>query len=254
MEEKSHEHIHHHEHHTHEKKDENVSFTLSKVRIWQGVSVVLALFVVFLWMNPDFGKADQAQVAAPPGAAPSPAPAPAPARLDNVDEDDDPFIGDKNAPVTIVSFEDLQCPFCKRAFDQTFPQLKKDYIDTGKVKYVYRDFPLSFHPEAQPAAEASECADEQGEFWDYHDLIFNNQATLGRDLYINLAGQLNLDVNKFTQCIDNGEMREEVQADTSYGSQIGVSGTPTFFINGIKLVGAQPYAAFQQVIEAELAK
>jgi len=254
MDEKGH--VHHHEHHTHEKTDEKVSFTLSKVRIWQGVSVVLALFVVFLWMNPDFGKADQAQVAAPTGAAPSPSPgpAPAPARLDNVDEDDDPFLGDKNAPVTIVSFEDFQCPFCKRAFDQTFPQLKKDYIDTGKVKYVYRDFPLGFHPQANAAAEAAECADEQGEFWDYHSLIFNNQATLGRDLYISLAGQLNLDVNKFTQCIDNGEMKQEVQADASYGSQIGVSGTPTFFINGIKLVGAQPYVAFQQVIEAELAK
>ena len=254
MEEKSHEHEHH-EHHAPEK-DEKYDFRLSKVRVWQGVSVILALIVVFLWMNPDFGKAGQAQVVAPTGNAPSPSPgpAPAPARLDNVDEDDDPFLGKKNAPVTIVSFEDFQCPFCKRAFDQTFPQLKKDYIDTGKVKYGYRDFPLGFHPEAQPAAEAAECADEQGQFWDYHGAIFNNQGRLGRDLYIELAGQFNLDVDKFTQCIDNGEMRQEVQADSSYGSQIGVSGTPTFFINGIKLVGAQPYAAFQQVIEAELAK
>jgi len=260
MEEKSHEHHehkeHHHEHKSHEKSDEKVSFTLSKVRIWQGVSVILAILVVVLWMFPDLGKAGGAQVAAPTGNAPSPSPgpAPAPARLDNVDEDDDPVLGDKNAPVTIVSFEDYQCPFCKRAFDQTFPQLKKDYIDTGKVKYVYRDFPLGFHPQANPAAEASECADEQGKFWEYHDEIFNNQATLGRDLYIKLAGDLGLDVGKFTQCIDNGEMKQEVQADTSYGSQIGVSGTPTFFINGVKLVGAQPYAAFQQVIEAELAK
>ena len=259
MEEKSHEHTHHHEHPAHEKTDEKISFTLSKVRIWQGVSVILALIVVFFWLNPDFdpfGPGGQAQVAAPTGAAPSPSPgpAPAPARLDNVDEDDDPFLGKKNAPVTIVSFEDYQCPFCKRAFDQTFPQLKKDYIDTGKVKYVYRDFPLGFHPQANAAAEAAECADEQGKFWDYHGAIFNNQGRLGRDLYIELAGQFNLDVDKFTQCIDNGEMRQEVQADSSYGSQIGVSGTPTFFINGIKLVGAQPYAAFQKVIEAELAK
>ena len=208
MEEKSHEHHeHHHEHHTHEKKDENVSFTLSRVRIWQGVSVILALIVVFLWLNPDFGKAEQAQVPLPTGNAPSPSPgpAPAPARLDNVDEDDDPFLGDKNAPVTIVSFEDFQCPFCKRAFDQTFPQLKKDYIDTGKVKYVYRDFPLSFHPQANAAAEAAECADDQGKFWDYHGAIFNNQNRLGRDLYIELAGQFNLDVDKFTQCIDSGQ-------------------------------------------------
>jgi len=255
-EEKDHEHTIHHEHKVHhspEKNDEKVSFSLSKVRIWQGVSLILLLAVVFLWFNPDFGVPEQAQVPVPSGAAPSPSAAPqAPARLDNVDEDDDPVLGDKNAPVTIVSFEDYQCPFCKRAFDQTFPQLKKDYIDTGKVKYVYRDFPLSFHPQAQSAAEASECADEQGKFWDYHDAIFNNQASLGRDLYIQLAEQLNLDVDQFTQCIDDGKYKQEVQADFSYGSQIGVSGTPTFFINGIKLVGAQPYAAFQQVIEAEL--
>ena len=253
VEEKGHEH-HPQGHIPHEKTDEKISFTLSKVRIWQGVSTILVILVVVLWMFPDLGKSQAAQVPQPTLGAPSPTQAPqqAPARLDNVDEDDDPFLGDANAPVTIVSFEDYQCPFCKRAFDQTFPQLKRDYIDTGKVKYVYRDFPLSFHPQASSAAEASECADDQGKFWDYHDAIFNNQNRLGRDLYIELAGQLNLDVDKFTQCIDTGEFRQEVQADASYGSQIGVSGTPTFFINGIKLVGAQPYAAFQQVIEAEL--
>ena len=261
MEEKGHEHHTHSQHHpqvhiSHEKKDEKYNFQISKVRIWQGVSLILLLAVVFLWFNPGFdpfGPGGGAQVTAPTGNAPSPSPAPAPpARLESVDEDDDPFLGDANAPVTIVSFEDYQCPFCKRAFDQTFPLLKRDYIDTGKVKYVYRDFPLSFHPQANSAAEASECADDQGKFWDYHDAIFNNQNRLGRDLYIELADQLNLDVDKFTQCIDTGEFRQEVQADASYGSQIGVSGTPTFFINGIKLVGAQPYAAFQQVIEAEL--
>jgi protein-disulfide isomerase len=252
VEEKSHEHKeHHHEHHSHEKKDEKISFTFSKLRLWQSISTVLAILVVVLWMFPDLGKAGDAQVAVPSGNAPSPTPQ-APTRLDNVDTDDDPVLGDKNAPVTIVSFEDYQCPFCKRAFDQTLPQLKQEYIDTGKVKLVYRDFPLGFHPEANPAAEASECADDQGKFWEYHDQLFNNQQTLGRDLYIKLAGDLGLDVDKFTQCIDNGETRQEVQADTNYGQQVGVSGTPTFFINGIKLVGAQPYAAFKQIIDAEL--
>ena len=241
-----------HEHHAHEKKDEKISFTVSKVRLWQGVSAVLAILVVFLWFNPDFGKAQQAQIQVPTGNAPTGERQEAPARLDNVDEDDDPVLGKKNAPVTIVSFEDYQCPFCKRAFDQTFPQLKKEYIDTGKVKYVYRDFPLSFHQEAQPAAEATECADEQGKFWEYHDAIFDNQAALGRDLYLKLAGDLKLDVNKFTQCFDSGKYKQEVQADFNYGSQIGVSGTPTFFINGAKLVGAQPYEAFKQLIDAEL--
>ena len=131
--------------------------------------------------------------------------------------------------------------------------MKKDYIDTGKAKYVYRDFPLSFHPEAQPAAEAAECADEQGKFWEFHEGVFSNQATMGRELYLNLAGELGLNAAQFTQCIDSGKYRQEVQNDFAYGSQVGVSGTPTFFINGIQLVGAQPYQAFQQVIEAELA-
>jgi len=287
-EEKDHEDTIHHEHkvhHSNEKKDEKYKFELSKVRIWQGVSLILLLAVVFLWFNPDFGVPEGAQVQVPPtqGAPPGQAPPQAIAKFDNIDEDDDPFLGDENAPVTIVSFEDYQCPFCKRAFDQTFPPLKKDYIDTGKVKYVYRDFPLSFHPQANAAAEASECANEQDKFWDYHDAIFNNQATLGRDLYIQLAGQLDLDVDQFTQCIDDGKYKQEVQADTSYGSQVGVSGTPTFFIISsmkdadtdilkqmddgrsifygestdgkdviMKLVGALPYQAFDQIIEAQL--
>tara|TARA_Y100000310_G_scaffold38326_1_gene35938 strand:+ start:11410 stop:12180 length:771 start_codon:yes stop_codon:yes gene_type:complete len=254
MEEKSHEQHHeqHHEHHTHEKKNEGYNFRISKVMVWQGVSAILAILVVFLWMNPDFGKAGDAQIPVPTGNAPSPSQAPAPTVLDDVDEDDDPVLGDKNAPVTIVSFEDYQCPFCKKAFDQTLPLLKKEYIDTGKAKLVFRDYPLGFHPEAGPAAEASECADDQGKFWEYHDELFNNQQSLGRDLYIKLAGDLGLDVDKFTQCIDNGDFKQEVQNDFSYGSQVGVSGTPTFFINGVKLVGAVPYQNFKQIIDAEL--
>ncbi len=248
-EEKSHE---HHVHHAHEKKDEKYSFTITKVRVWQGVSAILAIIVVVLWMFPDLGKS-QAQIPQPTGVAPSPSPTPRQPTRRNIDLDDDPVLGNKNAPVTIVSFEDYQCPFCGRAFQETFPQLKKEYIDTGKVKYVYRDFPLSFHPEAQPAAEAAECADEQGKFWEYHDGIFNDQATMGRSLYLSLAEEIGMDVEQFTQCIDTGKYRQEVQADFNYGSQVGVSGTPTFFINGIELVGAQPYQAFKQIIDAELA-
>jgi len=257
-EEKIHEHQHHEhkEPHSHTKKDEKISFEISKVRIWQGLTLIFALLAVYLWFNPYFGGdvAGGAPTLAPTGAAPSAPNQPqAPARFDNIDVDDDPFLGDINAPITIVSFEDYQCPFCKRAFDQTFPQLKKDYIDTGKVKYVFRDFPLSFHPQAQSAAEASECADDQGKFWDYHDAIFQNQQSLGPALYTQLAEQLGLDVEKFNECLSSGQFRQEVQNDFSYGSSVGVSGTPTFFINGIKLVGAQPFQAFQQVIEAELA-
>lgn len=258
-EEKIHEHEHkHHEHtedHHSKKKDETFKFEMSKTRLWQIISGVLAIaliYSIFFYPGPGGGQAAQFPQLQP-SPSPSPAPGAAPAQRQDIDIDDDPFLGDKNAPVTIVSFEDYQCPFCKRAFDQTFPQLKRDYIDTGKVKYVYRDFPLSFHPQAQSAAEASECADEQGKFWEYHDAIFQNQQSLGSALYTQLAEQLNLDVDQFQQCVDSGKFRQEVQNDFSYGSSVGVSGTPTFFINGIKLVGAVPYQAFKQLIDAELA-
>ena len=169
-----------------------------------------------------------------------------------INEDDDPVLGDKDAPVTIVSFEDFQCPFCGRAFKETFPLLKKDYIDAGKVKYVYRDFPLEFHPEAQPAAEAAECADEEGKFWEYHDEIYSNQNLLGPVYYEDAAEKLGLDILKFRACISEGRYRQEVLDDYNYGASMGVTGTPTFFINGIKLVGALPYQEFKKIIENEL--
>ena len=264
MTEESHEHKEHHAHHSEHssnKGNKSYKFEISKVRVWQGISLILLAMVVFLWFNPSFGGAEQAQIVAPTGAAPAPqavpqqAPTPqAPVKLDNVDEDDDPVIGNDNAPVTIVSFEDYQCPFCKRAHEQTFQQIKKDYIDTGKVKYVYRDFPLGFHSEAQPAAEASECAHEQGKFWDYHDALYENQASLGSELYIKLAEDLGLDIDKFKTCVETNKYAEEVKKDFNYGTQIGVTGTPAFFVNGVKLVGAQPYEAFKNIIDAELAK
>ena len=110
------------------------------------------------------------------GGQPS-APAPTVANV-QASADDDAFLGDEDAPVTIIEFTDFQCPFCGRHHDQTFPQIKSQYIDTGKGKYVYRDFPLSFHPQAQSAAEAYECANEQGKSWEYHGLILNNQGRL----------------------------------------------------------------------------
>ena len=239
-----------HEHHE-SKKKETIKLEFTKVRIWQGLSAILGIVIIVMFFTGSGGSPQLAPQGALP-TAPSPQ-APPPAGRQQIDLDDDPFLGDENAPVTIVSFEDYQCPFCQRSFQQTFPLLMKDYIDTGKVKYVYRDFPLSFHPEAQAAAEASECADDQGKFWEYHDALFENQQTLGSSLYTQLANQLGLDVKEFDSCLSSGKFRQEVQADFSYGSSVGVSGTPTFFINGIKLVGAQPYQAFQQIIEAELA-
>ena len=241
--------------HEHEKKkDEKISFEISKVRLWQGISLVLAIVVVFMWFSGSGNSPGAANVPVPTQQQQAPQQQqPQEAARVNVDLDDDPVLGKKDAPITIVEFGDYQCPFCGRAFQQTFPQIKKDYIDTGKAKYVFRDFPLSFHPNAQPAAEASECAHEQGKFWEFHDTLFTNQESLGKDFYLKLAGDLKLDVAKFTQCIDSNKYKQEVEDDFNAGSQYGVSGTPSFFINGVRLVGAQPYAAFKQVIDQELA-
>ncbi len=168
--------------------------------------------------------------------------------------DDDPQKGSKNAPVTIVEFSDYECPFCRRFFDQTLPLIDKNYIQDDKVKYVFRDFPLSFHRNAQKAAEGAECADEQGKFWEYHDKLFENQDALSvGDLKL-YAKDLGLDTTKFNDCLDSGEMASEVEKDFRDGSRYGVGGTPAFFINGTPLSGAQPYSVFERTIEQELNK
>jgi protein-disulfide isomerase len=254
-EEKNHEHKeHHHGYHSHGKKDEKYRFELSKIRVWQGISFLLAIAVVFLWFNQGSDVPETAQVPQPLIQPPSPTPQQPiqPTKL-KIDIDDDPMKGSKNAPVTIVEFSDFQCPFCGRFFTQTLPSIEKEYIDTGKVKFVYRDFPLGFHPNAQPAAEAAECANEQGKFWEYHDEIFKNQEQLSSDLYIQLAEELSLDVEKFKKCVEAGKYKQEVQDDFDYGKSVGVTGTPAFFINGIKIVGAQPFENFKKIIDAELA-
>ncbi|MFB6216272.1 MAG: DsbA family protein, partial [Candidatus Aenigmatarchaeota archaeon] len=137
------------------------------------------------------------------------------------------------------------------------PKIKENYVDTGKVRIVYKDFPLTrLHPNAQIAAEAAECADAQGRFWDYHDKLFNNQdewASAGRSKLKEYASELGLDTQRFNQCLDSGKFTQEVKNDLQDGRSRGVSGTPTFFINGQKVVGAQPYSVFKQRFESILA-
>lgn len=168
--------------------------------------------------------------------------------------DDDPSKGSDNAPVTIIEFSDYQCPYCARFWRDTLPQIEEEYIETGKVKFVYRDFPLGFHQYAQKAAEAAECADEQGNYWDYHDKLFENQNALDTASLKQYAKDLGLDTAKFNDCLDSGKYASEVQKDFEDGQAAGVTGTPAFFINGQSVVGAQPFSAFKQVIDAELVK
>jgi len=172
--------------------------------------------------------------------------------LVEVSIDDDPVKGDPDAPVTIIEFSEFQCPFCKRYVDQTYPQILKDYIETGKVKYVFRDFPLGFHPHAKPAAMASECAHEQDKFWEYHDELFENNENLGDDLYLQIAADLGLDIEQFQTCLESEKYSEEVDKDLADGQKYGISGTPGFFINGKLISGAQPYSVFKDAIEQAL--
>jgi protein-disulfide isomerase len=171
--------------------------------------------------------------------------------------DDDAVLGDKNAPVTIVEFSDYECPFCKRFVDDTLPQIKAEYIDTGKVKLVYRDFPLSSHPNAIPAAMAAECFREQTDdegYYQYHDMIFAGGA-INRDKLVNYADQLGADVEEFGECVDSEKYLEEVQKDFEDGQKAGITGTPGFIINGETIIsGARDYSEFQAAIEAALAQ
>ncbi len=185
-----------------------------------------------------------------------------------VSVDDDPVMGDKNAPLTLIEFSDYECPFCKRAFTDVLPELKKAYIDTGKVKLVYRDFPLSFHANAQKEAEAAECARSQSNdamYFKFHDQIFTQSTVGGTGLALTelpiIAKNLDLNVNQFQQCLDSGKFKDEVAKDIADGSAAGVSGTPSWIIGksskdgqieGQLIVGAQPFSAFKTVIDEKL--
>jgi protein-disulfide isomerase len=159
--------------------------------------------------------------------------------------------GDKSASVTIVEFSDFQCPFCRKAHP-VLKELLSKY--EGKVKLAYRDFPLrEIHPDAGNAAEASRCAAEQGKFWEYHDRLFENQNKLDQASLGGQAEELGLDRNQFDACLTSGKFHAQVERDYREGIRAGVTGTPAFFINGVVLTGALPLAAFEKVIEEELA-
>lgn len=184
---------------------------------------------------------------APPQAAPTP---PAVVKFDDLEGR--PSSGPKNASVTLVEFSDFQCPFCKRV-SPTLEQLVKNY--PGKIRRVWRHYPLSFHQDADRMAQASECAFEQGKFWEYHDKLFETQeGSHDEATLVRLAGDLSLDKKKFEKCLTGGKYKELVQKDQARGQQVGVSGTPAVFVNGKLVSGAQPYENFDQIVKAELSK
>ena len=183
-------------------------------------------------------------------AAPSPTEGTGGQQRYDVSVDDDPALGPADAAVTIVEFSDFNCPYCRRFHLETFPSLMAAYAD--QIRFVYRDFPIT-SAESTIAAQAANCAGEQGKYWEFHDALFSGSLGLGRAAYEGYAEQLGLDVTGLAACLDSGDQLAEVESDARAASELGVTGTPTFFINGLPLVGAQPMAQFAGLIEAELA-
>jgi protein-disulfide isomerase len=168
------------------------------------------------------------------------------------------MLGSKSAPLTVVEFTDYQCPFCQRFHVTTFPELKKNYIDTGKVRFYSRDLPLDFHANAMRAAQSARCAAEQGKFWQLRDVMAANPEKLDPDHVVGFAADLKLDIPSFKACVDSNKYRESVQSDVMEAMKIGASGTPAFVvgtstadgIDGEMMVGALPYQVFDEKLKS----
>jgi protein-disulfide isomerase len=245
--------------------DENITFSLRKSHFY--AILILVAFGVGLLSGYVWGARSSPEVAvldAPvPNAAvtqptqPSAPPPRAAATLGSqstryeVPTEGYPSLGPADAKVVIVEFSDFECPFCRRFFQNTYGDLLAAYPD--KVRFVYRNFPLtSIHDEAFPSAVASLCAHEQEAFWPFHDKLFSSEL-LGQEVYIQYATDLGLDPIAFRACLASGRHDESIQADLEFARGIGVNATPTFFINGLSIVGAQGLPSFQKLIDQELA-
>ena len=195
-----------------------------------------------------------------PGVGPGPGAAPsAPVRASLAVG---PMLGRADAPVTLVEFSDYQCPFCQRFFATVFPVLKKEYIDTGKLRYVFRDFPLDqLHPQARKAAEAAHCAGEQGRYWEMHEVLFRNQRSLAATQLAEHAPAAGVNGTKLDECLASGRYAARVAQGVTDGAAIGVKGTPAFvvgktmagdFVHGTPIRGAQPLETFRRIIDQTL--
>ncbi len=238
-----------------EKNNKEGTITIKKDTLWKystfilGALVIVLAFVVF---SGNKGGVTGNVIADNPQPLGNTAPSTVTA-----DVDDDAILGDKKAKVTIIEFSDYECPFCGRFFSQTLPQIKSQYVDTGKVKMVFRDFPLSFHQNAMPAAIAAECVKEKGgdaAYWKMHDKTFENQQALSKDNLKAWAKELGYDIGT---CLNSEKFKSEVQKDMLDGQKAGCQGTPCFVImgsdgKGTPISGAQPFDVFKQIIDTKL--
>jgi protein-disulfide isomerase len=230
--------------------------TFKKSHFYSALSIltfVLGLGAGYVLWGTDLVLGQGSQTASQAGAGVVEAPVEAQPEFVRYDIPSEGFyaIGPENAPITIVEFSDYQCPFCRRWHDEVYQPLLNEY--PGKIRLVYRHLPLtSIHPDAFSAAEASMCAGEQNAYWPFHEKLFSSE-TLGNGTYIQYAQDLGLDVTSFESCITDHKYQAEVQSDLDFAVNLGVRSTPTFFINGLAVVGAQPLDVFKQVIDKELA-
>ena len=225
---------------------ETVTVAIKKHHLYLGLGVVLGFGVGYAT-----AMALSARAAVAPAAAIAALPAFAELTSVEVQIEGRPYRGPDDAPVTLLEFTDYECPFCARHFRQTYPSLLSEY--EGKLKYVIRNFPLSsIHPQAQRAAEAAECAEEQGRFWEYHDLLFQRSPALGTQHLTAYAAEAGLDTERFEDCVESGRKADVVAADFEDGLSYGVNGTPTFFINGRRVVGTLSLDEFESYIDAAL--
>jgi len=167
-----------------------------------------------------------------------------------------PVQGNKDAKVTIVEFADYQCPFCEKLYTDTISQIIKQYVDTGKAKFAYRDYAF-LGQESTWASEATACANDQGKYWEFHDYLFTHQGSensgaLSKDNLKGFAATLGLNTDKFNSCLDTDKYAKQVADDLAAGQKGGVQGTPAVFVDGKVVVGAEPFSTFQKLIDQEL--
>jgi protein-disulfide isomerase len=240
-----------------ETPEETITFKLSH---FYSVLVVLAFAVGILVGYVAWGRGTNVTAAAPSVAAaqqPSgqvveaPQPTQSPYTRYEIPTEGYPSLGPNDAPIVIVVVSDFQCPFCRRFHDETYQQLLDAY--PGQIRFVYRNLPLtSIHPNAMPSAIASLCANDQNKYWEFYNKLFSSE-TLDEATYIQYATDLSLDVETFTACLSSGSHDEFIKNDMDFSLGLGVQSTPTFFVNGMAIVGAQPLSSFKQLIDKELA-
>lgn len=236
-----------------DEEEDYVSFTFKKTTILAillPVFFLLGLLVGYL----TWGREVEPVIAESPTQVPAENEviAQEPTRYEVIINENDPIFGPEDAPITIIEFSDYECPYCRRHFLETAKPLLEKY--SGQIRLIFKDFPLTnIHGNAVPAAAAALCSQEQDAYWDFHDLLFENSLGLSEESYLAYAEYLGLDIEAFSTCVTEERYVDTVNANLDYAVSLGVRSTPTFFINGIPLVGAQPYEVFEQIIESELA-